>query len=82
MDFGALSPEINSARMYAGPGPGSMLAAAAAWKGLAGQLHFGGRRLHIGDLGAERGVAGAVVNGDGGRGRTLRGVDAHHRRTG
>jgi PPE-repeat protein len=39
MDFGALPPEINSARMYAGPGPESMLAAAAAWKGLAGELH-------------------------------------------
>src|SRR5271166_3209215 len=41
MDLGALPPEINSARMYAGPGPESMLAAAAAWKGLAAQLHSG-----------------------------------------
>ena len=39
MDFGALPPEINSARMYAGPGVGSMLAAAAAWDGLAADLH-------------------------------------------
>ena len=38
MDFGALSPEINSGRMYAGPGSESMLAAAAAWDGLAAQL--------------------------------------------
>jgi PPE-repeat protein len=38
IDFGALPPEINSARMYAGPGSGSMMAAAAAWNGLAGQL--------------------------------------------
>jgi PPE-repeat protein len=39
IDLGALPPEINSARMYAGPGPGPMLAAAAAWDGLAAQLH-------------------------------------------
>jgi PPE-repeat protein len=38
LDFGALPPEINSARMYAGPGSGSMLAAAAAWDALAVQL--------------------------------------------
>ena len=38
MDFGMLPPEINSGRMYAGPGSGSMLAAAAAWDGLAAQL--------------------------------------------
>ncbi len=37
-DFGALSPEINSGRMYAGPGSGSMLAAGAAWDGLAAEL--------------------------------------------
>ncbi|MGH3556570.1 PPE family protein [Mycobacterium sp.] len=38
MDYGALMPEINSARMYAGPGAGPMLAAAAAWNGLAAEL--------------------------------------------
>ncbi|KLO44666.1 PPE family protein [Mycobacterium nebraskense] len=38
MDFGALPPEINSARIYAGPGSGPMLAAAAAWDGLAAEL--------------------------------------------
>jgi PPE-repeat protein len=38
MDFGALPPEINSGRMYAGAGPGPMLAAAAAWDGLASAL--------------------------------------------
>ncbi len=39
MDFGALPPELNSGRMFAGPGSGSMLAAASAWEGLAAQLH-------------------------------------------
>jgi PPE-repeat protein len=38
MDFGMLSPEINSGRMYAGPGSGPMIAAAAAWDGLAADL--------------------------------------------
>jgi PPE-repeat protein len=39
MDFGLLPPEINSDRMYAGPGSGPMLAAAASWDGLAAELH-------------------------------------------
>jgi PPE-repeat protein len=39
MDFAFLPPEINSGRMYDGPGSGPMLAAAAAWDGLATELH-------------------------------------------
>ncbi|OHV05170.1 PPE family protein [Mycobacterium talmoniae] len=39
MDFAALPPEINSARMYTGPGSAPMLAAAAAWDQLATELH-------------------------------------------
>ncbi|HME78625.1 MAG TPA: PPE family protein [Mycobacterium sp.] len=39
LDFGALPPEINSTRMYAGPGPGSMLSAATAWQSLADELN-------------------------------------------
>lgn len=38
-----LPPEINSARMYAGPGSGPMLAAAAAWNGLATDLESAAR---------------------------------------
>ena len=38
LDFGTLPPEINSARMYAGPGSGSMITAAASWEGLAADL--------------------------------------------
>jgi PPE-repeat protein len=38
VDFGALPPEINSARMYGGPGSSSLQAAASAWNGLAAEL--------------------------------------------
>jgi PPE-repeat protein len=38
MDYGTMPPEINSARMYAGPGSGPILAAASAWDGLAAEL--------------------------------------------
>jgi PPE-repeat protein len=37
-DFGAFPPEVNSAKMYAGPGSTSLLSAAAAWNGLASEL--------------------------------------------
>ncbi|MEE6136536.1 PPE family protein [Mycobacterium sp. 050128] len=39
MDYGTLPPEINSGRMYSGPGPGSLVAAAAAWEKLAADLY-------------------------------------------
>jgi PPE-repeat protein len=38
LDFGALPPEINSARMYMGPGSSSFQVAASAWNGLAAEL--------------------------------------------
>lgn len=38
MEFAMLPPEINSGRMYAGAGPGPLLAAATAWDALADEL--------------------------------------------
>lgn len=37
-DFGALPPEINSGRIYLGPGSAPLLAAATAWNALAAEL--------------------------------------------
>jgi PPE-repeat protein len=39
MDFGLYPPEVNSGRMYSGPGSGPMLAAAQAWDALADELY-------------------------------------------
>ena len=38
MDFSVLPPEINSGRMYSGPGSGPLMAAATAWDELATEL--------------------------------------------
>ncbi|OBJ86869.1 PPE family protein [Mycobacterium sp. 1245852.3] len=38
LDFGALPPEINSARIYAGPGSESFTTAASAWNAIAAEL--------------------------------------------
>lgn len=43
MNFAVLPPEINSARIYAGPGSAPMLAAAAAWDGVAAELQLAAR---------------------------------------
>ena len=53
MDFGLYPPEVNSARMYAGPGAGPMLAAATAWAGLAADLELtaNGWQSILGELG-------------------------------
>ncbi len=38
LDFGALPPEVNSARMYVGSGSTPLVSAASAWSWLAGEL--------------------------------------------
>ncbi|OBF45641.1 hypothetical protein A5787_12430 [Mycobacterium sp. 852002-50816_SCH5313054-b] len=56
MDFAAFPPEINSGLMYAGPGSSTMLAASAAWDGLAAELRsaaigYGSAILELTDAG-------------------------------
>ncbi|WIM85706.1 PPE family protein [Candidatus Mycobacterium wuenschmannii] len=46
MDFGLYPPEINSGRMYSGPGSGPMLAAAQAWMALADELYTAAGGYH------------------------------------
>lgn len=38
LDYGALPPEVNSGRMYTGPGSAPMLSAASAWRTMAAEL--------------------------------------------
>jgi PPE-repeat protein len=40
MDFETLPPEVNSGRMYSGPGPATLLAASAQWAELAAEMHL------------------------------------------
>src|ERR1700741_5384669 len=44
--FELLPPEITSAQIYAGPGSGSYMAAAAAWNGVAAEMSSGGLGLN------------------------------------
>ncbi len=46
MNFATLPPEINSGRMYDGPGSGSMTEAAAAWERLATRLYTAAADYH------------------------------------
>src|ERR1700755_1464239 len=70
-DYGGLPPEINSGRIWAGPGSGALIESAAAWQALAAELGSGragraGRHVR----------RGAFVDDDGGGRRAVRGVDA------
>jgi PPE-repeat protein len=47
LDYDVFPPELNSARIYAGPGSGSMLTAASAWDDLAADL-----RSHAANFGS------------------------------
>ena len=38
LDYGSLPPEINSGRIYSGPGSGPLMAAASAWDSVAAEL--------------------------------------------
>lgn len=62
-DFGALPPEINSARMYSGPGSGPMSAAASAWDELAAQLesHAAGYSATLSGLRGQAWSGGAAM---------------------
>ena len=82
-DFGAFPPEVNSAKMYAGPGSTSLLSAAAAWNGLAVRVAFASSQLHLDRVEPDRRrLARSGVDGYGGRGRAVHGVDEHHRGAG
>ncbi|WP_090607547.1 PPE family protein [Mycobacterium lentiflavum] len=52
LDFAALPPEVNSTRMYTGPGSGPLLAAATTWYALAAEIRLAATAYGsvIGDL--------------------------------
>ena len=81
-DFGALPPEINSTRMYTGPGAGPMLSAAAAWNNIAAELNTtaSASRSVISTLTDDE-LGGLCRGGDGHCGRAICGVDADHCRS-
>lgn len=78
MDFGLLPPEVNSSRMYSGPGPESMLAAAAAWDGVAAELTSAA--VSYGSVVSTPIVEPWMAGGgrDGGRGNAVCGVAGRH----
>ena len=64
VEYGALPPEVNSARIYAGPRSGPLLAAASAWDGLAAELHATAGAYHsvISDLTSEEWLGPASMS--------------------
>ena len=83
MDFGIYPPEINSGRMYTGPGSGPMLAAAQAWGSLADELYTAASAYQsvVSEL-TSGAWSGPSSTCDVVRGRDLRGMAERHRRTG
>ncbi|MEE6176385.1 PPE family protein [Mycobacterium sp. 050134] len=65
MDFGALPPEVNSGRMYSGPGSATMLAASAWWEQLGAEMNAaaGGCEAAVAELVGEswRGPSAAAM---------------------
>lgn len=66
MDFAMLPPEVNSTRMYSGPGAGSLWAAAAAWDQVSAELQSAAETYRFGDRQPHRlAMAGSIVCEDG-----------------
>lgn len=83
MNFSVLPPEINSALMFAGAGPGPMLAAASAWTGLAGDLGSAAASFSaVTSQLSHRVLARSGVSGHDRRGRVLCSLADHGRSAG
>ena len=82
-DFGALPPEINSGRMYSGPGSGPMMAAASAWDSVAAELDTAATGYNsVIDGADEFAVVGSGLAGDDVCGRAVCELDQRGGRAG